>query len=90
MARNSAPDVVNLDLLTYSGNPENVAGVANDSRYTFIEGDIRDHETVGKAMAGCDAVVHFAAEAQVDKSITGPEVIATAPKYCSTKPGPPA
>lgn len=77
ISRDQAFEVVNLDLLTYSGNPENVAEVADNPRYTFIEGDIRDHETVWKAMAECDAVVHFAAEAQVDKSITGPEVFAT-------------
>lgn len=77
LGRDDGPEVVNLDLLTYSGNPDNVAEVAANPRYTFVEGDIRDHETVRQAMAGCDAVVHFAAEAQVDKSITGPEVFAT-------------
>lgn len=75
--RDQTVEVVNLDFLTYSGNPENVADVADNPRYTFIEGDIRDHETVRKAIEECDAVVHFAAEAQVDKSITGPEVFAT-------------
>ncbi len=69
--------VTNLDKLTYSGNPANVAEVAGDPRYSFIEGDIRDHATVRQAMAGADTVVHFAAEAQVDKSITGPEVFTT-------------
>lgn len=77
LARDDGTEVVNLDLLTYSGNPDNVAAVADDSRYTFVEGDIRDHDTVCQAIAGCDAVVHFAAEAQVDKSISGPEVFAT-------------
>ncbi len=77
LGRGDKTEVVNLDLLTYSGNPDNVAEVADDPRYTFVEGDIRDREAVRKAMASCDAVVHFAAEAQVDKSITGPEVFAT-------------
>lgn len=69
--------LVNLDKLTYSGNPENVAGVAEDPRYTFIKGDIREHRTVREAMQGVDTVVHFAAEAQVDRSITGPETFTT-------------
>lgn len=77
LARDDGTEVVNLDLLTYSGNPDNVAEVADDPRYTFVKGDIRDHDAVRKATVGCDAVVHFAAEAQVDKSITGPEVFAT-------------
>lgn len=77
LGRDDAPEVVNLDLLTYSGNPDNVAEFADDPRYTLIEGDIRNHQTVRKAIAGCDAIVHFAAEAQVDKSIAGPEVFAT-------------
>jgi dTDP-glucose 4,6-dehydratase len=66
--------IVNLDKLTYSGNPATLADLADHPRYEFIKGDITDHQTVRQAMAGCDAVVHFAAEAQVDKSITGPEV----------------
>lgn len=69
--------VTNLDLLTYSGNPANVAEVADDPRYTLVEGDIRDHAVVRRAMEGADTVVHFAAEAQVDRSITGPEVFTT-------------
>lgn len=77
LGRDEAITVRNLDLLTYSGNVESVAEVADDSRYTFLEGDIRDHDTVRQAMDGIDTVVHFAAEAQVDKSITGPEVFAT-------------
>lgn len=77
LGRDEAIELINLDLLTYSGNPDNVAVVASDPRYTFIEGDIRDHETVRRAMDGVDTVVHFAAEAQVDKSITGPEVFTT-------------
>lgn len=76
LKRDDGTEVVNFDLLTYSGNPDNVAEVDDSPRYTFIEGDICDHAAVKRAMAGCDAVVHFAAEAQVDKSITGPEVFA--------------
>lgn len=68
--------IVNLDKLTYSGIPANLEDLADHPRYSFVEGDITDHEVVRLAMDGCDAVAHFAAEAQVDKSITGPEVFA--------------
>ena len=61
--------VVNLDALTYAGNPENLREIENDERYTFVHGDIRDRETARDAMDGCDAVVHFAAESHVDRSI---------------------
>lgn len=69
--------VVNLDKLTYSGNPENVAEVADDPRYTFVRGDICEPRTASDAMRDVDTVVHFAAEAQVDKSILGPTVFTT-------------
>lgn len=62
-------EITNLDKLTYAGNLENLSDVANDSRYTFIKGDIVDPKIVSKAMAGCDIVVHFAAESHVDRSI---------------------
>lgn len=67
-------EVVNLDKLTYAGNLENLASVANNPNYSFVEGDICNRETVGRAMAGCDWVVHFAAESHVDRSITGPAI----------------
>jgi dTDP-glucose 4,6-dehydratase len=67
-------EVVNLDKLTYSGNPATLADLEDNPNYSFIKGDITDHEMVRQAMSGCNVVVHFAAEAQVDKSITGPEV----------------
>ncbi len=62
-------EIVNLDKLTYAGRKENLADIENDSRYTFIHGDICDPAAVEKAMRDCDQVVHFAAESQVDKSI---------------------
>lgn len=66
--------VINFDALTYAGNLENLAGVSADSRYTFIQGDIVDAEAVRTALAaGLDAIVHFAAESHVDRSISGPE-----------------
>lgn len=62
--------IVNVDKLTYAGNLENVAG-ADPDRHTFIQGDIADKDAMLKAMEGCDAVVNFAAETHVDRSILG-------------------
>lgn len=67
-------EFVNLDKLTYAGNLENLKSVANNPKYTFIQGDICDREIVREAMTGCGAVVHFAAESHVDRSITGPAI----------------
>ena len=53
--------VVNLDKLTYAGNLENLTGI-DESRYTFVHGDIAETKDVADALAGCDAVVNFAAE----------------------------
>ncbi|MFF6777532.1 dTDP-glucose 4,6-dehydratase [Streptomyces sp. NPDC012637] len=58
-----------LDNLTYSGNEANLAPVAGKPGYTFVQGDIRDYATVDDVMRGQDAVVHFAAESHVDRSI---------------------
>lgn len=62
--------IVNFDKLTYAGNLDNVRD-ADPARHTFIQGDIADAEAVGRAMEGCDAVVNFAAETHVDRSILG-------------------
>jgi dTDP-glucose 4,6-dehydratase len=62
-------EVVNLDKLTYAGNPANLADVAGSPRYRFVKGDIADGGLVREVMAGCDAVVNFAAESHVDRSI---------------------
>ncbi len=63
--------VVNLDKITYAGNPENLKNIAGNPRYTFIRGDICDPEIVGSVFREhpVDAVVHFAAESHVDRSI---------------------
>lgn len=61
--------VTNLDLLTYSGNPNNLTSIENNSRYEFVQGDICDKDLVQKLLPQCDAVVHFAAESHVDRSI---------------------
>src|SRR5438309_4992263 len=64
--------LVNYGKLTYAGNLANLGEVAKDPNYTFIRGDICDPVSVEKAMRGCDAVVHFAAESHVDRSIYEP------------------
>ena len=63
--------IVNLDKVTYAGNPENLKDIAGDPRYTFIRGDICDPDLVGSVFREhqIDAVVHFAAESHVDRSI---------------------
>ncbi|MFQ5809823.1 MAG: dTDP-glucose 4,6-dehydratase, partial [Armatimonadota bacterium] len=58
-----------LDKLTYAGSVENLAEAGDDPRCTFVEGDICDREAVDGFMAEADAVVHFAAETHVDRSI---------------------
>lgn len=61
-----------LDKLTYAGRRENLIEYETSSNYTFIQGDICDPEVVRKAMKGCNAVVNFAAESHVDRSIDDP------------------
>lgn len=64
-------ELVNLDKLTYAGNPASLKDLEDDPRYTFVYGDICDPVAVDKAMVEgeCDTVVHFAAESHVDRSI---------------------
>jgi dTDP-glucose 4,6-dehydratase len=64
-------EVTVLDALTYAGNLENLRTVEGLPGFHFIQGDICDPETVAGAMEECDAVVHFAAESHVDRSIAG-------------------
>ena len=70
--------VVNLDLLTYAGHPGNLASVADNPAYTFIHGDIGNAELVRQALDNHQprAVIHFAAESHVDRSISGPMAFA--------------
>jgi dTDP-glucose 4,6-dehydratase len=63
-----------FDALTYAGNRSTLADVADDPRFTFIEGDIRDPAAMAGALDGIDAVAHFAAESHVDNAIAGPDV----------------
>ena len=69
--RDGSVEIVNLDKLTYAANPANLADVANRPDYRFVRGDIADPDVVGLAMEGCDAVVNFAAETHVDRSLLG-------------------
>ena len=62
-------EVVVLDALTYSGNLANLAPVADSPRYSFVHGDIRDSELLDRVLPGIDAIVHFAAESHVDRSV---------------------
>lgn len=64
-----ADSVVNFDLLTYAGNLENLKDLEKDPRYSFVQGDIADRQAVSQIMKGIDAVVNFAAETHVDRSI---------------------
>ena len=69
--------VVNLDKLTYAGNLENLAAVDGNPRYRFVHGDIGDAALVGSLLREerPDAIVHFAAESHVDRSILSPEPV---------------
>lgn len=66
--------VINLDKLTYAGNPDNLSAIEGDSRHQLVKGDICDRELVNQLMATHKprAIVHFAAESHVDRSIHGP------------------
>jgi dTDP-glucose 4,6-dehydratase len=70
-------EIVLLDSLTYSGRRENMNGVLRDSRVTFVEGSINDEDVTNDVLAGTHAVVHFAAESHVDRSITGAQAFFT-------------
>ena len=73
--QHEAAPVVNLDSLTYAGNPGNVASAGGNPRYEFVHGDINDRRLVNQLFRKRQpvAVVHFAAESHVDRSILGPE-----------------
>ena len=62
-------EIVNFDKLTYAGNLDNLRDIEDDPRYGFVKGDIADADAVGRHMSGADAVVNFAAETHVDRSI---------------------
>jgi len=72
LSLNKGYSIVNYDKLTYAGNLANLESIADDPNYSFVRGDICDAGAVEKAMSGCEAVVHFAAESHVDRSIYEP------------------
>ena len=64
--------IVNLDCLAYSGNPENLADLQDNARYRFVRGNINDRKLVDQLLTGdeaAEAIVHFAAESHVDRSL---------------------
>ncbi len=69
LEKHSDYQVINLDLLTYCGNLENLKDIEKDERYRFVKGDICDLQLVDDLAKDCDAIVHFAAESHVDRSI---------------------
>lgn len=66
--------IVNYDALTYAGNITNLYDVKDNPNYEFIQGDICDKHMVRQIVSGVDAIINFAAETHVDRSITGPEI----------------
>ena len=62
-----------MDKLTYAGNPENLRKIENNPNYRFVRGDICNSGIVDTASRGVDAILNFAAETHVDRSISGPE-----------------
>ena len=74
---NPDADILNFDALTYAGNLENLAAIAEDPRYRFVRGNICDAKTIDETIAefAPDAIVHFAAETHVDRSILSPKPV---------------
>lgn len=66
--------IINLDKLTYAGNLENLAEASKNNNYTFVKGDICDKELVLDLLSDCDAIINFAAESHVDRSIESPDI----------------
>ena len=69
MQKETETEIANIDKLTYAGRKENLQDLEGNSNYTFIKGDICNPSDVEKAMQGCSAVINFAAESHVDRSI---------------------
>lgn len=67
-------EIINLDAVTYAGNPENLTDLEKDSRYQFVKGNICDKSLIRELVAQSYAVVNFAAESHVDRSITEPDI----------------
>lgn len=65
-------EIINFDLLTYAGHLESLKSVESNPHYTFVKGDITDAEAVDKVASQVEAIIHFAAESHVDRSILDP------------------
>lgn len=74
LKKHTKDKVINLDALTYAGNPENLISLKGLPSYRFVKGNITDFRLVDKLMAESDIVVNFAAETHVDRSIANPDV----------------
>jgi len=76
LANDSGVRIINLDLLTYAGSLDNLKDLPDESRHTFVQGDICDRELIDRLLREhmIDTIVHFAAESHVDNSISGPEI----------------
>ncbi|MGB9838379.1 dTDP-glucose 4,6-dehydratase [Methanothermobacter sp.] len=74
MLENHSYEIINLDALTYCGNLENLRDVEDDPRYSFVKGSITDKKLVDCIIRDVDAVINFAAESHVDRSIDDPEI----------------
>ena len=66
-------EIVNLDKLTYAGNPDNLKDIENNSRYRFIKGDIIDRNLLDNTVKDVDVIINYAAETHVDRSILDPK-----------------
>lgn len=77
LAEHPQIQIINLDLLTYAGNPDNLKDLEHDPRYRFVQGDIQDEALVKQLMQGVDACINVAAQTHVDRSISGPGVFIT-------------
>lgn len=74
LAHHPQDDIVNVDVLTYAGNMENLKDVQKNAHHTFVKADICDLARMSELMKGIDTVVHFAAESHVDRSILDPSI----------------
>jgi len=73
LKNNSKDEIINLDKLTYAGNPENLKDFQNNLKYNFIKGDICDFAVVDKIVKNVNLIINFAAESHVDRSIINSE-----------------
>ena len=73
LQNNPNDNIVNLDVLSYAGNLENLKEVEKNLNYKFVKGDICDEKLVNEVVAGVDLIVHFAAESHVDRSVMSSE-----------------